>query len=116
MASDAIAKRLEIVEMTVEGLAGLPAQVASLDTRVGSLELQFLQFRQEVHGEFSALRTDVRDEFSALRTEIRAGDEETRAEMRALHEETLDRISLLGEGRALPPHGRSRRKPHVKKR
>ena len=32
-------KRLEILEMTMEGVAGLPAQVASLDGRVASLEL-----------------------------------------------------------------------------
>ncbi len=121
MPSDAIAKRLETVEMTVEGLTGLPGQVASLntrvasldtrvaslDTRVASLEVQFLQFRDEVRGEFSVLRT-----------EIRAGDEETRVQMRVLHEEVLDRISKLGESRPVPSPGRrgeSPRRRHPKK-
>ena len=39
MASDDTNKRLEILEMTMDGVAGLPAQVASLDGRVASLEL-----------------------------------------------------------------------------
>lgn len=109
MPSDALAKRLEIVEITVESLAGLPMQVASLDTRVASLdtrvaslELQFMQFRAEVRGEFSALRTEVRD-----------GDEQTRTEMRVLHEEVLDRIAALGEG--WTSSGRVSRQPHQRR-
>jgi len=108
MLSDSMAKRLEIMEMAVQSLAGLPGQVAALDTRVASLELQFLQFREE-----------TRSEFSALRTEVREGDEQTRAEMRVLHEEVLERIALLGEGRASRSVGRVVRQPpkrHTKKR
>ena len=36
MRGDAIAKRLEAVDMTMEPLVGLPAQAASLDERVGA--------------------------------------------------------------------------------
>jgi hypothetical protein len=93
MPGDATAKRLEALEMTVEGLAGLPAQVASIDLRVQSLELQFFQ-----------LRDDVRGEFSALRREMKADSEETRAQMRTLHEEVLARIALLDGGRRTPNH------------
>ena len=108
MLNDSMAKRLEIMEMAVQSLAGLPGQVAALDTRVASLELQFLQFREE-----------TRSEFSALRTEVREGDQQTRTEMRVLHEEVLERIALLGEGRASRSVGRVGRQPpkrHTKKR
>jgi hypothetical protein len=88
MASDDVNKRLESLEMTVEGLSGLPVQVAALDARVESLESHFFQFRRE-----------VRDEFLAVRRELKEESEQTRAEMRTLHEEVLSRIKLLNEGR-----------------
>src|SRR6185369_14154520 len=105
MASDDISKRLETLEMTVDGLSGLPAQVAgldgrvaaldsrvtALDARVESLELQFFQFREE-----------VRDEFSVVRKEIKDESEQTRAVMRTLHEEVISRIKVLNEGKGTP--------------
>ena len=71
--------RVEILEEKVEALAALPA-------RVGRLEEQFLQLRQE-----------MRDGFSAVRQEIREGDEETRSYMRVLHEDVIERIARIGE-------------------
>jgi uncharacterized protein (DUF3084 family) len=114
-----VTERLEILEKKVAAVETLPA-------RVGAVELQIVQLRDEVHIEFSAIRQEfsaVRQEFSAvrqefaavrqemaamgaslreeLRAEIRAGDEETRRYMRVLHEDVIARIATLGEGRRL---------------
>lgn len=81
-------KRVEILEDKVELLEQLPA-------RVGALESQVLQLRDEMRAEFSVTRSELRSE---LRQEIRDGDEETRRLMRVLHEEVLARIETLGRG------------------
>jgi len=108
-----LTNRVEVLERKVESLEKLPE-------RMDLLELQFLQFREEVRAEFSATRAELRAEIRAgdeqtrvdlraeiragdektrteLRAEIRAGDEETRTYMRVLHEEVLARIALLDE-------------------
>jgi hypothetical protein len=96
MAERNLTERVEILEQKVQPLETLPA-------RVGALELQILQLRDEMKSEFSAVRQEMRamggglrDE---LRAEIRAGDEETRVQMRVLHEEVIARIAALQEGR-----------------
>ena len=66
MAQQTLADRVGIIERKVTSLEKLPA-------RMDALELQILQFREE-----------VRVEFSAVRTEMKAGDEETRREISAL--------------------------------
>jgi hypothetical protein len=73
--------RVQVLEETVKELAVLP-------TRVEALELQIVQLREEMRGEFSAVRREIRD-----------GDEETRRYMRVLHEEVMARIATLAEGR-----------------
>ena len=88
----------------VELLEQLPA-------RVGALESQVLQLRDEMRTEFSATRSELRQRVptgarrllpaalrAGLRQEIRDGDEETRRLMRVLHEEVLARIETLGRG------------------
>ena len=65
----------------MEGLAALPAHVASV-------ELQIVQLRDE-----------MRLGFSAVRQEIREGDEETRRYRRVLHEDVIARLAALGEAR-----------------
>jgi hypothetical protein len=113
-----VTDRLDILEKTVAALETLPQ-------RVGAVELQIVQLRDEIRVEFSAIRQEssaefsaVRQEFAAecsairqetadmgaslgteLRAEIRAGDEETRRYMRVLHEDVIARIATLGEGR-----------------
>jgi predicted nucleic acid-binding Zn-ribbon protein len=92
-------KRVETLEGKVNLLEQLPA-------RVGALESQVLQLRDEMRAEFSATRSELRNEFrqelaasaTGLRQEIREGDEETRRLMRVLHEEVLARIETLGRG------------------
>lgn len=119
MGPQTLTNRLEVLERKVESLERLPE-------RIHSLELQFVQFREEVRAEFSATRAELRAEIRAgdeqtrvdLRAEIRAGDEETRTYMRVLHEEVLSRIALLGEHRNARPRSRQplQRKRHAKKR
>jgi uncharacterized protein YPO0396 len=100
MSEPTLTGRVEILEQKVENLEKLPA-------RVEAVELQIVQLRDEMRGEFSAVRaemrgmgTDLRSEMHALgetlRIEIRQGDEETRRQMRMLHEEVIARIEILG--------------------
>jgi hypothetical protein len=65
------------LERRVESLEMLAEQIARLET-------QFLQIREE-----------VRSDFSAVRAAIRAGDEETQRLMRVLHEDVIARQSLI---------------------
>jgi predicted phage gp36 major capsid-like protein len=81
----------------VEALEALPERIASL-------ELQVVQFREEVRVEFSALRAEMREQGEQirgeLRAEMRAGDEETRHLMRVLNEDVIARLNIIQEGQA----------------
>jgi hypothetical protein len=89
----------------------------TLPDRVTRVELQLVQLRDEMRGEFSAIRTEMRtgdeetrltlreeirrgDEETrrVLREEIRQGDEETRRYMRMLHEDVIARLAMIQEG------------------
>lgn len=100
MAETILTRRVEMLEQKVQSLETLPA-------RVEAVELQIVQLRDEMRGEFSAVRQEmnamgsalgmeIRAVDEALRAEIRAGDEETRRYMRVLHEEVISRIEVLG--------------------
>jgi hypothetical protein len=80
MPESTLPERVTVLEQKVE--------LVSLRSRVGAVELQIVQLRDE-----------MRVEFSAVRAEIREGDEETRRYMRVLHEEVLSRIATLAEAR-----------------
>jgi hypothetical protein len=68
-----------MLERQVELLAQLPE-------RITALESQFVQLRDEMRAELSAVRGEIvagnEDSQPALRDEIRAGDEETRRVLR----------------------------------
>lgn len=85
MQQQSLARRVEKLEEEMATLRELPAQLTELTP-------QFLQFRDEVRAEFSALREQLREE-------IRCGDNSIRREMRVLHEDLVARIALLQEGR-----------------
>jgi hypothetical protein len=80
--------------------------LSELADRVTSLEVQIVQLRDEMRGEFSTTRAELRTEIRegddetrrALRQKIRAGDEETRTLMRVLHEDLVARIALIQRG------------------
>jgi len=66
MTEPTLTRRVEILEHKVQTLETLPA-------RVEAVELQIVQLRDEMRGEFAALRQE-------FRAEIRGGDEQLRAE------------------------------------
>ncbi len=130
MQPDWIGKRVELLELSMEGLKGLPDAVNALGERVSALERQILQQRTEMGAEFSAVRKEMRSLNDETRTEMRSLNDETRAEMRklndetcaelrklnaetqtqmrVLHEEVLSRITTLGEGGGPLPARRKR--------
>src|SRR6266542_5078788 len=119
MSSQTVVGRLDRLERRVDLLEALPQ-------RIDNLELQLVQFREEVRDEFSAVRTELRaqgDELRAemqalgvaLRAEMKAGDEETRTLMRILHEDVIARLKLIQEGGAAP-RPKSQTRPRNKTR
>jgi hypothetical protein len=72
MPPSSLTRRVQILEEKVESLERLPA-------RIDNLEVQILQFREEVRAEFSATREGMGG---------------LRAEMLQLHEQALARIAL----------------------
>lgn len=111
-----IEKRVEDLEIAMSNLSTLPAQVASL-------EQQFLQFRDEVRGEFSTIRSEfrgemqemgatLRGEIQEMGTALRGEIHDARNHAQILHEELIARISLIQEGFSRPKPNvlRSRKK------
>jgi hypothetical protein len=112
--------RVQILEEKVERLEQLPA-------RIDVIELQILQLRDEVRGEFSATRErldGLRGEMQQLNAQALARialteqallheigqlderaasrDAETRHVMRVLYEDLIARIATVGEGSRWP--------------
>jgi len=88
------------LERRVERLEQRVALLEELPARMDRLESQFLQLREEMRGEFSAMQV-----------ELRAGDEETRRVLheeiqsvmthaRVLHEDIKATIRVMNEGRS----------------
>jgi predicted phage gp36 major capsid-like protein len=71
MQERSVVERVEILERKVEILERLPE-------RVTAVELQIVQLRDEMRGEFSALREEIRAGDEETRRQLREGDEETR--------------------------------------
>ena len=87
-------QRVENIEETLRLLNTLPARVGGVESRVGSLETQFLQFRAEVRAEFSATRAEIQE----VRTEARALQADAIAQARIMHEDLVERIKTLRHG------------------
>ena len=107
-ASLSIDDRLNLLETRMTALEPLP-------NRIDRLESQFLQFRQEMRDEFSAMRVEMaaRDDETrrVLRVDIRDGNvlivtalteqiEDSRRYARVLFEDAVGRVALVGEGLA----------------
>lgn len=73
MAGPTLTQRVETLEQKVERLETLPARMAAV-------ELQILQLRDEMRGEFSAIRQELTTLF---RTELKGTAESLHAEIRA---------------------------------
>jgi len=107
MARGTLSERVERLEFTVQGLEGLPGEVAGLRRDVASLgdrmtgvETQILQ-----------LRTEIRAEFSAVRGEFGEKIDENWHRTRALHEHLIEQIKTVVEHRDARASGRKPRKP-----
>ena len=104
MARDTLSERVERLEFTVQGLEGLPGEVAGLRRDVASLgdrmtgvETQILQFR-----------TEMRADFSAVRGELGNKIDENWNRTLVLHEHLIAQIKTIGEhGNGKPPSGAS---------
>ena len=110
MEPQTLEKCVEIVEEQVQRLAALPDRVGALEGRVASLELTFLQHREEMRAAIFAVRTDMADGFAAvrgemaslatvLRQEMREGDEQLRAEMRTGYNALLQQMRQFDDER-----------------
>ena len=101
MPDELLSDRVERLEKIVEGLQTLPAEVAVLGERVGSVETQIVQLRGEMRVEFSNVRTEMRTEFATVRDEMHTGlasvktelRKEIRVEVGALREEMNERFA-----------------------
>jgi hypothetical protein len=65
-----LARRVEMLEETVESLKRLPDRVGALEVRVDSLASQVLQLRTEMHDGFSAIegRMATKDDLARMAT------------------------------------------------
>jgi hypothetical protein len=128
------------LEKIVDGLQKLPADVAALGERVGSVETRILRLRTGMRSDFSELRSEIRTEFAAVRSEMREGFASARNDMlvglanvtselgkqiretaeegkrhsQMLFEEVLGRIATLREHRDASP-GRKAPAPRRKR-
>jgi chromosome segregation ATPase len=107
MPRESLTDRVERLESAVEGLQTLPAAVAALGERVGSLEAEISQLRTEMRAEF-ATRAETHERFAAARDDLLVGladvgrqiqeaAEESKRHSRTLFEEALSRIAILAE-------------------
>lgn len=87
MQERSIVERVVIQEGNTEALE-------TAHDRLAAVELQLMQLREEIRGEFSAIRD-----------EVRGGDEETHRHVRLLHDTLIARLAAIGDGM------RFRRKP-----
>jgi phosphoglycerate-specific signal transduction histidine kinase len=122
MAAHDLTDRVEVLEVKVAALEGLPESVSGVESQIVQLRNEmrggFSAVHQEMHDLGETLRQEMREgqqEFrqemrgleGTLRDEMRALNEDTKSQMRVLHEDVIDRISRIGEG---APRSRRRRK------
>ena len=111
MAQGTLSERVERLELTVQGLERLPAEVtglrqdvASLGERMAAVEVQISQLRTDMGVEFSAVRGKMQAGFAEVRGEMQTGFSELRDKIdenwqhtRALHEHLIEQIKTIGE-------------------
>jgi hypothetical protein len=116
-----VIERVENLEKMVESLVEIPQRMTAVEGRVGSLELQIVQLRNEMRDGFSAVRAEakranrrlMRGLLQVIDASSRATQvlfQETQNQMRVLHEDLVSRIARIGEARA----GRRSRKTPAK--
>ncbi|MEQ1575128.1 MAG: hypothetical protein ABL993_12880 [Vicinamibacterales bacterium] len=122
MARGTLVERVEQLELTVQGLDTLPAEVAALGERVGSVETQISQLRGEMRMEFSAvrqemhdLRHEMREGFISITTELGQQIVETASQSRMMFEEALSSNAIIAERLAGLLESRTSRTPRRKR-
>jgi hypothetical protein len=83
MQERSIIERIQIPDKNAEMLEIPP-------DRMAAVELQLMQLREEMRGEFSAMRGD-----------IRRSDDEVRRSVRVLHDNLIARLSAVGDATRL---------------
>jgi predicted nucleic acid-binding Zn-ribbon protein len=98
--------RVTLLENKMQGLDG---RVGALETKVTELTEQFVQFRQEVRGEFSATREEMHALHAvamfemnrlnaATNVAMNVAIERSMSQARTLHEEVMARIKVIERG------------------
>ena len=90
MSPQPLEARVDRLEKRVTSLERLPGQVEALT-------VEFLQFRTEVRGEFSAVRAEMHEQGETLRAEMRQMGETLRGEMRDLGDTLRGEMRDLGD-------------------
>ena len=92
-----LVRRVEKLEETVDSLRDLPARTASLEVRMGAVELQIVQLRTEMHDEFADIRAEMatKADLAALREDMVA-TMASKADLEALRLEVREDIAGLG--------------------
>ena len=100
MRPETIASRVDNLERRVTDLETLP-------DRITAVELQIVQLRTEMRGEFSAVREEIRTGTRVLGERIdettrMLGEriDETGRHMRVLHEDVVGRLAIILEGQS----------------
>ena len=100
MRPETIASRVDNLERRVTDLETLP-------DRITAVELQIVQLRTEMRGEFSAVREEIRTGTRVLGERIdettrMLGEriDETGRHMRVLHEDVIGRLAIIQEGQS----------------
>ncbi len=92
-------ERLERLEVRVTDLERLPERIEQVEHRLGGVETQVLQLREEMAVEFSAVRQEIKSEVKAckdeLRGEIQACKDELRGEIQACKNELRAEIDTV---------------------
>jgi uncharacterized protein YukE len=96
---------VEKLEKTVESLAEVPGEVRRLgrrlvrvEARLGAVELQFLQHRAEVKGEFSAVRRELTQTRNDLLQVIDSSSQATQGMFDDLSKRTQGMVDDLWKG------------------
>ena len=90
--------------VNVEGrLLNIEVRLVNVEGRLDTVELQIVQLRVEMRGEFSGVRQEMRDGTADLERRfaghLLASEERTGRQLRILHEDVIAKIVLLAEGR-----------------
>ena len=102
MADLDLVRRVEKLEETVDSLRDLPERTTRLEVRMGNVEMQIVQLRDEMRSGFSAMRgdiaagrTELKEESAAIRTELKGEIAAVRTELKGVRTELKEEIAAV---------------------